>query len=191
MMKRTAVLISLFLCAALPLASAKDSKPAAPRVARPAATADGVVRQHVRSFLEGNFDKMAESYAAEIRLMAGHEMLKADRGLVDEGARATGASVKRAAMIGALKREFGGRDVVPEDKVETILTAFAFTRLEAAAGDFSTDPADPVDTPDGKLHFDVEPGDAVFKVGPEKGDFLLFQLRQTGGRWQIVAEYLD
>ena len=68
---------------------------------------------------------------------------------------------------------------------------YAFEILETKPGPFATDPPDPVNTPDGKLHFMIEDGDILFKVGPakpRKGDFLLFQLRPLEGSWKVVAE---
>jgi len=191
MMMKRHILLALILAVA-PICQAKNDD--APAVALPdTQSATEVAAGHVRSFMEGKFDKMTDSYAAKVRLMPGHEMLKAEYGLAGEGARTTGATVDRAKLLGASMKAFGGRPVVPPDVLEKLLTAFEFQVLGPGLGDHGVDSPDPVDTPDGKVHFIIKQGDVLLKFAPKngKGDFLLFQLRQVAGGWRVVAELLD
>ena len=72
-----------------------------------------------------------------------------------------------------------------------MLKGLNYEALDAPPGEFAADPADPVDTPDGKLRFDIKQGDVLLKVSPPTGDFLLLQLRKIGNEWKVVAEYVD
>ena len=72
-----------------------------------------------------------------------------------------------------------------------MLKTLAFERMEVEIENNAVEPSDPVGTPDGKLHFKIEDGDALLKIAPPKGDFLLFQIRPIEGKWRVVAEYLD
>ncbi len=74
---------------------------------------------------------------------------------------------------------------------EAKLGELRYEPLEIAEGDFAADPADPVKTSDGRLHFAIKKGDVLLNVSPPKGDFVLLQLRKGDGGWQVVSEYLD
>ena len=188
-MKRIAA-IAIILSAMSLLSQAKDGDPA---VEGPltAGSATRAAKAHVRSFLEGDFKKMKTTYAAKVKLMPGGEMLKAEYGLAGANGLTKAMMVDRAKLIAAMEKAFGGRPIVEAENIEKIFKMFNFEILKTGLGDFAVDPPDPVDTPDKKLHFAIEEGDVLFKVGPEKGDFLLFQFRPIGGRWLVVAEYLD
>jgi hypothetical protein len=191
MIMNSRTLLALLLGMA-PICDAKNDE--APAVSpRDTKSATEVAAGHVRHFMKGDFDKMAESYAAKVRLMPGHEMLKAEYGLAGEGGRAQGATVDRARLRDAMKKAFGGRPVVQPDVLEKLWNAFEFQVLEPKPGDGAVDPPDPVDTPDGKVHFALRQDDLLLKFAPKngKGDFLLFQLRAVGGGWKVVAELLD
>lgn len=118
-------------------------------------------------------------------------MLKPEYGLAGAGGRSEAKTVEREKLIAAMEKAFGDKPIVPDDKMEDLFKAFRFTVLQRGPGDLAADPPDPLDGGDGKLHFTLEDGDVLIKAGPEKGDFVLFQLRQNDGRWQVVAEYLD
>ncbi len=152
------------------------------------------MKNHVTKVFQSRFDDLARNYGPRIRLMPGHELLKPEHALIrNANARHEGATVDSADLIAALKRSFKEPIVEPE-LLGQVLDRYAFEILDTEAGDFSTPPADPVRTPDGKLHFMMREGDLLFKVGPakpRKGDFLLFQIRSVKGSWKLVAEYLD
>ena len=65
--------------------------------------------------------------------------------------------------------------------------------MPTTVGEFSIPAADPVGTPDSKLHFTIQRGDVLVKAAPGKGsgDFILLQLREVDGTWRVVAESLD
>ena len=128
---------------------------------RQADSAVQTAREHVRNLLEGNFNEMENTYAKQIVLMPGNELLKAKYALAGPKGEKEAITVDRTKLLGT------------------------------KVGDFATVPPDPVDTPDGKLHLTIAGGDVLLKVGPEKGDFMLFQFRQIEGKWRVVAEYLD
>jgi hypothetical protein len=136
-------------------------------------------------------EALEKTYAAEVGLIPGHEFLKDEYALTEPGGRARGATVKKEKLLEAMKKAVADRPARPADRVAKMLAGLTYTVLDAVPGEFAADPSDPVDTPDGKLHFDIKQGDALIKVAPPKGDFLLLQLRQVGGDWKVVAEYVD
>ncbi len=183
-------LIAAGFTALLLPAHGKEGDSGVPRALTPAG-ATRVVQAHVRSLFEGRIEKMVRNYHHRLRLMPGHDMLRAGHGIVPVDARDEGRVVDSAQLIAALKKMFGDRPLVPPQHLEKLLKMYAFEILETKPGPFATDP---VKTPDGKLHFMIKDGDILFKVGPakpRKGDFLLFQLRPLEGSWKVVTEYLD
>ncbi|MGI9242948.1 MAG: hypothetical protein ACR2RV_19270 [Verrucomicrobiales bacterium] len=146
---------------------------------------------HVRSFLKADFKNMKMTYAARVKLMPGSEMLKAEYGFAGENGLNEEVTVDRTELLAALEKVSGGRPLVKADSLDKLFKAFSFKVLTNRRGDYAVDPPDPVGTPDNKLHFAIEERDVLIKVGPEKGDFLLFQFRQIDGGWRVVAEYLD
>lgn len=178
------------LLATLPIfASAKDTdgKLDAPILK------DGAIlaaKAHMRGFLKSDFEKMAKTYAPKVTLVAGHEMLKAEHGLAGAGGRDAAITVGSAELLAAMEKAFDG-PLMPADQIEKFFEVITFTSLETKVGDHAIDPPDPVATPDGKAHFAIVDGDVLIKAGPEKGDFILLQLRQMEGGWRVVAELLD
>lgn len=160
-------------------------------------TKDGAIhcmKNHVRKLFQSRFDDLARNYGPQVRLMPGHDLLKPEYALTrNANALHEGATVDSAELIAAMKMAFK-KPIVEPEFLEKLLKLYDFEILDAKTGDFSTPPADPVKTPDGKLHFMIREGDLLFKVGPakpRKGDFLLFQMRPVKGSWKLVAEYLD
>jgi len=147
-------------------------------------------RKHVRNFLEGNFNKMEQTYAKQIILLPGNELLKAKYRLAGAKGDMEAITVDRTKLLETMKKSLP-HPVIPANILDKVFEAYRFETLKTKVGDFATVPPDPVDTPDGKLHLTIADGDVLFKVGPEKGDFLLFQFRQIEGKWRVVAEYLD
>ena len=147
-------------------------------------------REHVRNFLEGDFNKMENTYAKQIILMPGNELLKAKYGLAGPKGEKEAITVDRTKLLGTMKRSFP-RPLIAANIVDKVFQAYRFESLNTKVGEFATVPPDPVDTPDGKLHLTIADGDVLLKVGPAKGDFMLFQFRQIEGKWRVVAEYLD
>lgn len=150
-----------------------------------------LAKTHVESMLKRDVEKIGTAYHSTVTLMAGHEFLKEEYGLVGAGARDTGAEVEGKKLIAAIKKEITNEPAPPADRVEKILTSLKYESLPVVEGDFATDPSDGVGTPDGKLHFEIEKGDVLMKVSPPKGDFILLHLRKKGGKWRVVSEYLD
>lgn len=188
-----AVLLAMALAsvAGVP-ARAKDLEAGAPAANR--STALQAVRSHLRHLLGGKFARLDATYAGEVELLPGHEFLKEEYELLGGEKREKGARLASGRLIAAMEKAFKGRPIVEEEVLEKLWARFAFEEVEGAVGDVVIDPPDPVGTPDGKLHFTMVEGDVLYKVGPKKpakGDYLLFQVRELGDGWRIVAEYLD
>ena len=146
-------------------------------------------KSHFRALLEFDQAQLKKTYAGEVVLMPGHELLK---GKPNSPERAKPELVSRNDLLKRLKGKFANRKFMDPDQVEQMMTLVRFKILPADEGDFATDPPDPVPTPDGKLHFKMRSGDFLIKVGPEKrGDFLLFQFREMDDQWRVIAELLD
>jgi hypothetical protein len=148
-------------------------------------------RTHLDQLFKGRHRELSATYAPKVTLMPGHEFLKKEYGLVEDGARAKGAEVERDKLIAAMEKAAADRPAKPADRVDAFLETMKYEVIEAAEGKVGTAPSDPVGTSDGKLHFEVKKGDVLLKVSPPKGDFLLLHLRQIDGSWRIVSEYLD
>lgn len=165
-------------------------------IARPSAPEAGkapvaAAKRHLRAFLRGDAETLKTSYAANVQLLPGHEMLKDEYGLAEAGARATGATVARdklAASIAEVMAKIGG---FSEETLDQILETMKYEPLPVTKGEVVTDASDPVQTADGKLHFTTEPGDILLKIAPPEGDFFLLQLRKIDGEWAVMAEYID
>ena len=149
-----------------------------------------IAREHVRNFLEGKFNEMEKSYAKQVVLMPGNELLKAKYGLAGPKGEKAAITVDRTKLLETMTKSFP-RPLFAANIVDKLFQAYRFEPLKTKVGDFATLPPDPVDTPDGKLHFTIADGDVLFKVGPEKGDFMLFQFRRIEGKWKVITEYLD
>ena len=149
-----------------------------------------VAKSHVSSNLTSDHKKLAETYAPNVVLMPGHEYLKEKYGLAKAGARGKGAEVKRGKLIATLTRASAGLPAFPVEHAERVLDKLKYQSVKVHEGDFATDPSDPVETQDGKLHFMIKKGDLLIKVAPAKGDFVLLQLREEDDSWRVVAEYL-
>ena len=152
-----------------------------------------VAREHIHAIIHhinGTWKQVPEKlqYAPVVQLMTGHELLKNRYGLAPAGARATGAEVAGTKLVEALSEV--ETDKSPE-KLNQLLESLRYEKVEAPVGKFITNSTDPVKTPDGKLHFVIQEGDVLLKISPPEGDFLLLQLRKAGGKWAVVAEYID
>jgi hypothetical protein len=142
---------------------------------------------HLGASLQGDRKVLVESYAPKISLKPGHEFLKKQYGLVGEGGRAEGAEVERDPLVAVIVKAVAARPVGKADRIDAMLKSLTYTAMTTEVGDFAADPSDP----GGKLHFAIKAGDVLLKAAPPKGDFVLFQLRKTDGKWQVVGEYLD
>jgi hypothetical protein len=145
---------------------------------------------HLKATLTGDAASLGNSYAAEVRLMPGHEFLKPSHGFTTDAQRKTATVVASDKLIAAIKRETEAQPRKPE-RIEAMLKSITLASLEVREGDFAVAPSDPVNTEDGKLHFQIVKGDLLLKVSPPKGDFFLLQMRSVDGKWRVVAEYLD
>lgn len=159
-----------------------SEKPVALQAAREA------LQVHVENLLKGNFEALQKSYAKEVVLVAGGEYLKSKYGLAGDGGEIEPATVEREKLIAVMKEK--GK-FLPEKLIDELLKHYKYTTMKSSPGTYATLPPDPVATADGKVRFEVKKGDVVLKVGPEKGDFMLFQVRPNGNQWVVVAEYLD
>jgi hypothetical protein len=168
-----------------------DAEAAPPAAVAGDKLAISTAKIHVAAIVRQDVDALEKTYAAEVGLIPGHEFLKDEYGLTKPGGRARGATVEREKLLAAMKKAVADRPPRPADRVDKMLASLTYTPLDAVPGEFATDPSDPVDTPDGKLRFDIKKGDVLVKVAPPKGDFLLLQLRQIKSAWKVVAEYVD
>jgi hypothetical protein len=170
------LLVGLILCSSLCMASENAIE---------------VAKSHLASAMTGNEEELTKTYASEVRLLPGHQILNGDYDVTEKGdAYASGVKVKRKAIVAAMMKVASERPAPPAEKVKAMMEKLTFETLETETGDFVTDPSDPVETPDGKLHLTIQEGDALVKVSAGR-DFLLFQLRKSNDQWQVVAEYVD
>ena len=159
--------------------------------ADPSAAAVSVAKAHIKSLLTGKFAALEASYAPKVQLMPGHEFLKERYGVAGPKGRSAAVTIEQGKLLKVIRNSRKDDPLPPAEVVDKLLATLTYTPVKTAIGDFATDPADPVGTPDGKLHFTIEDGDVLIKVSPPKGDFLLLQYRKVAGTWKIVAEYLD
>lgn len=148
-------------------------------------------KSHLGNFLRADYKKLEDTYAPKVVLMPGHEFLKVEYGLTAEPGRMKAAEVERGKLTQAMSKAGEGRPARPADKIAALMESLTFEVLKTTVGDFAAGASDPVGTPDSKLHFTIKEGDVLVKAAPPKGDFILIQLRQEGGAWRVVAEYLD
>ena len=146
-------------------------------------------KKHMRALLEFDEDQLKKTYADEVVLMPGNELLK---GSLNSPQRSKPELISRDDLLKRLMGKFGNRKLMDPHQIEQFMALIKFKILEVDEGDFALDPPDPVATSDGKLHFKVEAGDFVIKAGPEKrGDFLVFQFREIDNHWKVIADVLD
>ena len=167
----------------------QDETTVAPKASRDVAVE--AARKHLRAVLACDPETLKATYAPKVELMPGHEFLKDEYGLTEPGARARGATVERGRLIAAMEKASANRPPRPAERIDAMLKTLTYNTLKTAAGEFVTEPADGIGTPDGKLHFAIQKGDVLLKVAPPKGDFLLLHLRQEKGKWKVVSEYID
>jgi hypothetical protein len=123
--------------------------------------------------------------------MPGHEFLKEGYGLTEPGGRARGAQIERDKLVNVLVKH--PVDAAKKAAIQKMLPTVRFEKLAVAEGEFVivTDATDPIESPDGKLHFNIAKGDVLVKIVPPRGDFALLQMREEDGTWHVVAEHLD
>ena len=154
------------------------------------------VETHIKALITLDTEALAKTYADKVVLKPGHEFLKDRYGLAAKGERSRAKSVDRKTLLAAMAKQAKEtpRPSPPKDELKKLMEDLLIQSLAAKPGDFVTDSADPVDTPDRKLHFTIKDGDTFFKIQPpgEARDFILLQLRKgEDGTWRVVAEYLD
>ena len=154
-------------------------------------SAESSAKGYIKSFFFGDAEALSNTHSAKVYLMPGHEFLKEEYELAKEKDYNTGLEVSKEKLLAVMEKSFPKRKKMPEDKVLEMLNSLSFKVIETTAGDFATDPSDPVGTPDGKLHFQIKEGDALVKVSPPKGDFLLLHFRKEAEKWLVVSEYID
>ena len=150
-----------------------------------------VAKAHLRGLMEGDGEKLANTYADKVVLMPGHEFLKPEYGFGESRNRSVAATVPREKLIQAMKKMNEKRTERSKKKIDEALKLFKISELEMNPKKNATAPSDPVGTPDGRLNFKIKSGDVMLKAGPETGDSFVFQLRDIDGKWKVVAEYID
>ena len=148
-------------------------------------------KKHMAALVTADTKVLKTTMAESIQLMPGHEFTKEEYKLADEDGRKTGAVVKRDDLLRELLKKLGDRPKPSEERVLAKLARLEFAVIASKVGAIAADPADAVQTVDDKLHFNLLEGDLLIKGAPDKGDFVLFQLRKMGKDWKVVAEYLD
>jgi hypothetical protein len=151
---------------------------------------------HFTNIVKRDFAQLSKTYAAEVRLMPGHEMLEKSNLGKDGDGQARSVDVTREKLLAAINA-FPAQERSPA-RIEIdrkMLEGSVFEALEAGEGDFAINPKRPLKTPDGKLHFSIKKDDVLVRIGPPKGqgrsnDHFLLQLRMEKGSWKVVAEYL-
>ena len=146
-------------------------------------------QNHFRAVLAQDWVELDKDYADKVLLLPGNELLKSKTGEREESKAVT---VNKSELLTLMREKFAGRDLIKASRIDEFVNLFDYQILDTKLGDNAIEPADPVKTADGKLHFTMEAGDVLVKAIPKKGgDFLLMQFRDFDDRWKIVAEYLD
>lgn len=150
-----------------------------------------LAKKHMVAFITADAKTLKTTMTEFVQLMPGHEFTKEKYKLAGKDGRSTGALVKRDELLKVLLAKMGERAKPLLKEVEARIVTLKFTVIASKEGEVITDSADRVMTKDGKLHFNLKKGDLLIKGAPERGDFVLFQLRKVGTDWKVVAEYLD
>jgi hypothetical protein len=185
---KTTILLTFSLAFNL---SALDDKTKASSPIAPPISAIEAAKEHILAVLTGDLEGMGKSFAKSVILMPHHELLGKRHGFAGKDGRKVPTRVEGAKVAAAYKKHVG--DPKPVEQARAMLNQVKFTAIKAKVGDFAIAPpdAEPLKSPDGKLHFQMKEGDALIKFQPPRGDFILFQLRAIGGTWRVVAEYWD
>ncbi|MEM7391499.1 MAG: hypothetical protein AAF492_04045 [Verrucomicrobiota bacterium] len=123
---------------------------------------------------------LAALYASRVRLMPGHVYLK------EPDHRVKGLLLDRKDMLATVLKS------VPRTS-EKFLHIYLkdlrrFESLDVSEGDFAVGPYAPVKTPDRKIYFTIQPGDALIKMTSVNNSITFLQLRLREERWQVVSE---
>jgi len=129
-------------------------------------------KAHLRARLTSDRKMLSKSYAAKVRLLRKGDLLD------------------REKVIDAALKQFAGGGDVPDEAIRQFLDRLDFESLQITEGEFVTEPSAAIATKDGRLHFQIEKGDAVVKIIQEPSAWFL-QFRKANGEWTVVAEYTD
>ena len=140
----------------------------------------------LRSWLLYDEKKLNNLYAPEVLCLPGNRLFSF--GLEVPGKMTEyGVPVNRDEMLVALSKQ-AARDPLPSFIVGTMVSSFRIEQVDAAVGDYATEPNQPSDTLFQTLRFKIEENDVLLKVSVP-GAFRYIQLRKTEDQWKVIAEY--
>lgn len=145
---------------------------------------ESFAKMHLLAILESDLEWLGQTYADSVMLMPGHPL----------GGGAQPLTIERQRLLMQLRAKRGNVDPGFPEMIDQIMASVKCESLEVQVGDFEITPEATAGTPDGKLHFSIEEGDQIIRVGSkEEGedDFLLFQVRRIEGDWRVIAEYRE
>ena len=149
-------------------------------------------KKHLVAIFSCDLENLKTTYGEKIHLVPGHDFANPEHKLNDKDPSKAGLTVTRDELLKVIKAQVGNRKPPSKDIIEKELSDVEYMLLSNKAGRFIAEPSDPIETADGKLHFELKEGDLLYKAqSPSMSDFLLFQLRKVNNKWVIVSEYFD
>lgn len=153
---------------------------------QPAKEITALAKELLRASLVYDEQKLNQLYAPEVTLLPGNRLFYF--GLEVPGKMSDyGAAVKREEMLIALKKQ-ADRDPIPSFLVATMVNSFRIEQVDAAVGEYITEPNRPDESLYRSLHFKIEQNDVLLKFSVP-GVFRYIQLRKSDEKWMVIAEY--
>ena len=148
---------------------------------------DKVFEKVMKDFLKAKFKGEAEAfYMDEVILIPGHEYLKRQYGLSEDGDRSKALTVSSEKLV---KLDKENSKEIPEEKLEGLFAKMAVTNTKIGEdGDY------PLRGEDGGRGAKVacKAGDVVVIAGFEgTNDILALLLRKSGDAWKVAGEMID
>jgi hypothetical protein len=153
---------------------------------QPAQEVTAMAKDLLRATLVYDEKKLNQLYAPDVQLLPGNRLFYF--GLEVPGKMSEyGVAVKREELLVALKKQ-ADRDPIPSFVVGTMVNSFRIEQVDAAVGDYITEPNQPNESLYRSLHFKIEQDDVLLKFSVP-GAFRYIQLRKTDQQWKVIAEY--
>jgi hypothetical protein len=130
--------------------------------------------------------KLNQLYAQELQLLPGNRLFYFDLEVPGKMTE-SGVLVQRDEMLVALKKQ-AAVDPMPSFVVGSIVNSFRIEQIDAAVGDFVTEPNPSSESLFRSMRFKIKENDVLLKLSVPSA-FRYVQLRKTDDNWQVIAEY--